>query len=281
LIIDIYGGTAVIQCHSAGMYNSRDQITEALRSLTALKLRAVFDKSAETVRNSGSQGETQNGFLWGPGDFETIKENDLKFKVDFQFGQKTGFFLDQRENRLLVRRYAAGRRVLNTFAYSGAFSVYALAGGAKSVTSVEISEQAAALLEENVKSNFPAGENQTVRADCFDFLNDPENRAVYDLIVLDPPAFAKHKSGLKGAQKGYGAINTQAFSLLNSNGLLFTFSCSQLLSRDDFKKIVLEAAVKSGRTVRVLHELRQAPCHPVSIYHPEGEYLKGLVLGVE
>ncbi len=281
LVVDIYGSTAVIQCHSVGIYRSREAISEALRELFGSRLNALFDKSSGTLPyNAGLNA--QDGYLWGkPASLEVpILENGCRFRVNWESGQKTGFFIDQRENRELVRHYAKGRTVLNTFCYTGGFSVYALSGGALQVDSVDSSEVAIRLLKENVAINF--GEQTPHRAiaqDAFEYLRNTDNR--YDLIILDPPAFAKHHKVLTNALQGYKRLNTQALRRIQSGGLLFTFSCSQAVSREQFRMAVFSAAALAGRHVRILHQLAQSADHPVNIYHPEGEYLKGLVLYVE
>lgn len=279
LVVDIYGGTAVVQCHSVGMFRSRDRIVEALRSIYGDRIRAVYDKSSATVPyNAGL--DAVDGYLYGSASSEPVLEHGNRFRVNWEKGQKTGFFIDQRENRSLVGRYAAGRTVLNTFCYTGGFSVYALAGGALSVDSVDSSERAVELAAANVALNF--GEDAPHRAiarDAFDFLRRLERS--YELIILDPPAFAKHHKALGNALQGYKRLNVAAIRQIAPGGILFTFSCSQAVSREQFRMAVFSAAAIAGRKVRILHQLTQPADHPVSIYHPEGEYLKGLVLYVE
>ncbi len=279
LIIDYYAGTAVIQCHSVGMYLHREEITNALQQVLGNDLTAVFDKSEGTIPfKSGIK--PQNGYLYGDIEQFTALENGLKFDVDWLKGQKTGFFIDQRENRTLLEQYAKDKSVLNMFCYTGGFSFYAMRGGAKLVHSVDSSARAIEITKQNVNLNFPDDNRHEAYAeDAFQFLENADDK--YDLIVLDPPAFAKHKKVLGNALKGYKRLNKLGFDKIKSGGILFTFSCSQAVSKEDFRKAVFVAAANSGRTVRVLHQLTQPADHPVNIYHPEGEYLKGLVLYVE
>lgn len=279
LIIDFYAGTAVIQCHSVGMYLHRGEITEALQTVFGDDLVAVFDKSEGTIPfKSGI--EPKNGYLFGETESFTALENGLKFNVDWLKGQKTGFFIDQRENRNLLEQYSKGRSVLNMFCYTGGFSFYAMRGGAELVHSVDSSSRAIDITNENVELNFPGDKRHEAFAeDAFKFLDQSSQK--YDLIVLDPPAFAKHKKVLDNALKGYKRLNKKGFEQIKPGGILFTFSCSQAVSKEDFRKAVFVAAANAGRTVRVLHQLTQPADHPVNIYHPEGEYLKGLVLYVE
>ncbi|NOU59436.1 class I SAM-dependent rRNA methyltransferase [Marinifilum caeruleilacunae] len=279
LIIDFYAGTAVIQCHSVGMYLHREEITEALQTVFGKDLVAVFDKSEGTIPfKSGI--EPKNGYLFGETESFTALENGLKFNVDWLKGQKTGFFIDQRENRSLLEHYSKGRSVLNMFCYTGGFSFYAMRGGAELVHSVDSSSRAIDITNENVELNFPDDKRHEAFAeDAFKFLDQSSQK--YDLIVLDPPAFAKHKKVLDNALKGYKRLNKKGFEQIKPGGILFTFSCSQAVSKEDFRKAVFVAAANAGRTVRVLHQLTQPADHPVNIYHPEGEYLKGLVLYVE
>lgn len=280
LVIDIYARTAVVQCHSVGMYRSRGAIAAALKAVFGDKLDAVYDKSSQTVPYKANLGAI-DGYLYGShAGAEVVSENDLKFSVDWQSGQKTGFFIDQRFNRELVRRYASGRRVLNTFCYTGGFSVYALAGGAAQVVSVDSSERAVRLAADNVALNFGAdAPHEAVCEDTFDYLNGMDGD--FDLIILDPPAFAKHHKVTPEALKGYKRLNAKALSKIKSGGILFTFSCSQAVSREQFRMAVFSAAAIAGRNVRIIHQLSQPEDHPVNIYHPESEYLKGLVLYVE
>jgi 23S rRNA (cytosine1962-C5)-methyltransferase len=279
LIIDCYSGTAVIQCHTVGMYLHREEITEALRKVMGEDLIAVYDKSEGTIPfKSGIEPENQ--YIWGETKDFVALENGLKFNVDWLKGQKTGFFIDQRENRSLLEHYSKGRSVLNMFCYTGGFSFYAMRGGAKLVHSVDSSSRAIDITKENVELNFPGDKRHEAFAeDAFKFLDDTSQK--YDLIVLDPPAFAKHKKVLSNALKGYKRLNKKGFESIKPGGILFTFSCSQAVSKEDFRQAVFVAAANAGRTVRVLHQLTQPADHPVNIYHPEGEYLKGLVLYVE
>lgn len=281
LVIDIYGTTAVVQCHSVGMYRSRKAICTALRNVYGDRVKSIFDKSGGTLPyNAGLNA--QDGYLWGEADAssEPVLENGNRFMVNWEQGQKTGFFIDQRENRDLVRRYAKGRTVLNTFCYTGGFSVYALAGGALQVDSVDSSELAVQLAAQNVTLNFgEKAPHQAIAQDAFDYLRKMDDR--YDLIILDPPAFAKHHKVLGNALQGYKRLNAQAFRQIKPGGILFTFSCSQAVNREQFRMAVFSAAAIAGRNVRILHQLTQPADHPVNIYHPEGEYLKGLVLYVE
>ena len=281
LVIDIYGTTAVVQCHSVGMYRSRKAICSALRNVYRDRVKSIFDKSGGTLPyNAGLNA--QDGYLWGEANAssEPVLENGNRFMVNWEQGQKTGFFIDQRENRELVKRYAKGRTVLNTFCYTGGFSVYALAGGAQQVDSVDSSELAVQLAAQNVTLNFgEQAPHQAIAQDAFDYLRKMDDR--YDLIILDPPAFAKHHKVLGNALQGYKRLNAQAFRQIKPGGILFTFSCSQAVNREQFRMAVFSAAAIAGRNVRILHQLTQPADHPVNIYHPEGEYLKGLVLYVE
>ena len=280
LVVDVYGTTAVVQCHSVGMYRSRLQIADALLACFGSRITAVYDKSSQTVPFNARLGAV-DGYLRGAASVPlTVRENGLRFLVNWEAGQKTGFFLDQRENRELVRRYAAGRTVLNTFCYTGGFSVYALAGGAVEVCSVDSSERAVALADDNVRLNFgPEAKHTSLAADAVEHLRDIGDR--YDLIILDPPAFAKHHKVLGNAMQGYRRLNARAIAQIRPGGILFTFSCSQAVSKELFRTTVFSAAALAGRRVRILHQLTQPADHPINIYHPEGEYLKGLVLYVE
>ncbi len=279
LVVDFYNGTAVMQMHSVGMYLIREQLVEAMREVLGDQLKAVYDKSEKTLPFKASI-EPKDGFLFGDSSETEVLEYGLKFKVDWESGQKTGFFIDQRENRLLVQQYAKNRDVLNMFSYTGGFSFYAMKGGARMVHSVDSSVKAIDLTNENVELNFPGDtRHEAFAADAFEFLKDIKNK--YDLIILDPPAFAKHRNSLQQALQGYKRINTRAFEQIRSGGVLFTFSCSQVVTKDKFREAVFSAAAISGRTVRILHQLTQPVDHPVNIYHPESEYLKGLVLYVE
>ena len=281
LVIDIYGTTAVVQCHSVGMYRSRMQIAEALREVYGERLAAVYDKSSQTVPYKAGLNAV-DGYLMGKVATPTqeVSENGHRFLVNWEEGQKTGFFLDQRCNRELVERYAAGRTVLNTFCYTGGFSVYAAAGGAKEVCSVDASERAVQLADENMRLNFgDSFPHTTLACDAVEYLKQIGDR--YDLIILDPPAFAKHHKVLGNAMQGYKRLNARALSQIRPGGILFTFSCSQAVSKELFRTTVFSAAAIAGRNVRILHQLAQPADHPINIYHPEGEYLKGLVLYVE
>lgn len=282
LIVDIYGTTAVIQAHSVGMYIARTEIAEALKTVYGPdKLTAVYDKSAGTIPPK-SGIEAVDGYLFGTSTAANtvVKENGNGFRANWEDGQKTGFFIDQRENRALVARYARGRRVLNTFCYTGGFSVYALQGGAAAVDSVDSSEKAVKLCSENIGLANPAVPHHEIAADALAFVREmPEN--AYDLVILDPPAFAKHHKVVGNALQGYKRLNAAAISKMPPGGILFTFSCSQAVSREQFRTAVFSAAAIAGRRVRILHQLTQPADHPVNIYHPEGEYLKGLMLYVE
>ncbi len=281
LVVDIYGSTAVVQCHSVGMYRSRQQIAGAIRAAYGDRITAIYDKSSQTLPFKADLGAV-DGYLWGTSDHasQVVLENGEKFWVNWEKGQKTGFFLDQRENRELVKRYARGRTVLNTFCYTGGFSVYALSGGAREVCSVDSSERAVALATENMRLNFgPDAPHSEVAADAVEYLRDIGDR--YDLIILDPPAFAKHHKVLGNAMQGYKRLNARALSQIRPGGILFTFSCSQAVTKELFRTTVFSAAAIAGRRVRILHQLTQPADHPINIYHPEGEYLKGLVLYVE
>jgi 23S rRNA (cytosine1962-C5)-methyltransferase len=279
LIVDFYKGMAVLQMHSVGMYLIRNDLVKALQEVLGEKLQAVYDKSEKTLPFKANI-QPKDELLWGKPPGKEVLEYGLKFKVDWETGQKTGFFIDQRENRLLLQQYSKNRDVLNMFGYTGGFSVYALQGGAQSVHSVDASAKAIDLTNENVALNFPEdNRHEAFPADAFEFLKDIQGK--YDLIILDPPAFAKHRNTLPQALQGYKRINTRAFEQIRNGGILFTFSCSQVVSKDRFREAVFSAAAIAGRTVRIMHQLTQPADHPVNIYHPEGEYLKGLVLYVE
>ena len=278
LVVDIYGNTAVMQAHSPGMHFARNTIAEALVKLPDGIVKNVYYKSETTLPYITR--DTENYYIIGGYDTNIALENGLKFHVDWLRGQKTGFFVDQRENRSLLESYANGRKVLNMFCYTGGFSFYAMRGGAKMVHSVDSSSKAISLTRENVELNFPGDtRHEAFAEDAFKYLNEMDNS--YDLIILDPPAFAKHKSALKNALIGYRKINAKAFEKIQKGGILFTFSCSQAVSKEQFRLAVFSAAAQSGRKVRILHQLTQPADHPINIYHPEGEYLKGLVLYVE
>ena len=277
LIIDVYGKTAVMQAHSIGMHLSRVQIAEQLAKVMGSRIENIYYKSETTLP---FMDHMENGFLYGGSQENTAIENGLMFYVDWLHGQKTGFFVDQRENRSLLEKYAKGRRVLNMFCYTGGFSFYAMRGGAALVHSVDSSAKAIELTNRNVQLNFP-GDNrhQAFCEDAFKFLEQADSQ--YDLIILDPPAFAKHRGALHNALKGYTRLNNRAFQKIQPGGILFTFSCSQVVTKDHFRNAVFTAAAQAGRKVRILHQLHQPADHPINIYHPEGEYLKGLVLYVE
>jgi 23S rRNA (cytosine1962-C5)-methyltransferase len=256
-------------------------IAEALRNTYGDKLTAIYDKSSQTVPFKAGLNAV-DGYIWGKSDHKAhvVKENGEKFLVNWEEGQKTGFFLDQRQNRELVKHYSKGRTVLNTFCYTGGFSVYAASGGAVEVCSVDASERAVQLAEENMKLNFgDSVKHSAVAADAVEYIKQIGSK--YDLIILDPPAFAKHHKVLGNAMQGYKRINARALSQIKSGGILFTFSCSQAVSKELFRTTVFSAAAIAGRKVRILHQLTQPADHPINIYHPEGEYLKGLVLYVE
>ena len=279
LIIDIYGKNAVMQAHSVGMHVSRMQIAEALKAVMGDSLKAVYYKSETTLPFKASLGQ-ENGFILGESNDNVAVENGLKFHIDWLKGQKTGFFVDQRENRALLEKYAHSRKVLNMFCYTGGFSVYAMRGGAELVHSVDSSAKAVDLVNANMELNFPGDTRHKAFAeDAFRFLDQMDGQ--YDLVILDPPAFAKHKDALKNALRGYTKLNAKAFEKMPSGSLLFTFSCSQAVNKDQFRMAVFTAAAMAKRKVRILHQLHQPADHPVNIYHPEGEYLKGLVLWVE
>lgn len=279
LVIDVYGKTAVMQAHSVGMHMSREQIADALIEASEGLIENVYYKS-ETTLPFKADLHQENGFLRGHDEGNVAVENGLKFYIDWLRGQKTGFFVDQRENRSLLEHYAKGRNVLNMFCYTGGFSVYAMRGGANLVHSVDSSAKAIDLTRANAEMNFPGdARHEAFAEDAFKFLEQAGSN--YDLIVLDPPAFAKHKDALPRALKGYTRLNAIAFRKIKPGGIVFTFSCSQAVNKDQFRLAVFTAAAQSGRHVRILHQLHQPADHPINIYHPEGEYLKGLVLEVE
>ncbi len=280
LVVDIYGPTAVVQAHSVGMHYARETMARALVDLPGLGVRNVYYKS-ETTLPYKARLDQHNDYLIGSAETAVAVENGLRFNIDWLRGQKTGFFVDQRDNRALLQRYARGRRVLNMFCYTGGFSVYAMRGDAQLVHSVDSSEKAVMLTDANVALNFPGDErHKSFAEDAFKYLDNMEKGA-YDLIVLDPPAFAKHRSALRNALRGYQRLNAKAFEKIAPGGVLFTFSCSQAVTREQFRLAVFSAAAQSRRKVRILHQLTQPADHPVNIFHPEGEYLKGLVLYVE
>ena len=277
LIIDVYGRTAVMQAHSIGMHLSRVQIAGQLAKVMGARIDNIYYKSETTLP---FMDHMENGFLYGGSQENTAVENGLMFYVDWLHGQKTGFFVDQRENRSLLEKYARDKRVLNMFCYTGGFSFYAMRGGAKLVHSVDSSAKAIELTERNVQLNFPGDpRHKAFCEDAFKFLEQVNGQ--YDLIILDPPAFAKHRGALHNALKGYTRLNNKAFQKIQPGGILFTFSCSQVVTKDHFRNAVFTAAAQAGRKVRILHQLHQPADHPINIYHPEGEYLKGRVLYVE
>ena len=279
LIIDVYGQTAVMQAHSAGMHVYRMEIAEALSEVMGDIVQHIYYKSETTLPFKADLGP-ENGFIKGGSPENVALENGLKFHVVWLKGQKTGFFVDQRDNRHLLERYSKGRNVLNMFCYTGGFSFYAMRGGANLVHSVDSSAKAIDLTNQNVELNFPGDErHQAFAEDAFKYLDRMGDQ--YDLIILDPPAFAKHRDALRNALRGYSKLNAKAFEKIKPGGILFTFSCSQVVDKKDFRNAVFTAAAQSGRSVRILHQLTQPGDHPVNIYHPEGEYLKGLVLYVE
>lgn len=280
LVVDIYGDTAVLQAHSPGMHFFRNIIARGLVGIEDAGIKNVYYKS-ETTLPYKAHLDPQNDYIIGGYSTNIALENGLKFHVDWLKGQKTGFFVDQRDNRSLLENYSHGRKVLNMFCYTGGFSVYALRGGARLVHSVDSSAKAVSLTDANVKLNFPDDTRHTAFAeDAFKYIGAVDKDA-YDLIILDPPAFAKHRSALKNALTGYRKLNAKAFERIAPGGILFTFSCSQAVSREQFRLAVFSAATQSRRRVRILHQLTQPADHPVNIYHPEGEYLKGLILYVE
>ena len=297
LVIDIYGATAVMQAHSVGMHVCRKELAEALKAVMGEHLKAIYYKSETTLPFKAQLGQ-ENGFLYGESNDDVARENGLAFHIDWLKGQKTGFFVDQRDNRALVEHYAKGRKVLNMFCYTGGFSVYAMRGGAELVHSVDSSAKAVELVDANMELNFPNdNRHEAFAEDAFKFMEKPpsvspegeemvngklsNDKWPYDLIILDPPAFAKHKDALRNALRGYTKLNAKAFEKIQPGGILFTFSCSQAVNKDQFRMAVFTAAAMARRKVRILHQLHQPADHPINIYHPEGEYLKGLVLYVE
>ena len=282
LIVDVYGKTAVMQAHSIGMHLCRKQIAKALADVMGSRIANIYYKSETTL--PFMTADDMNGFLVGGSEDNIATENGLKFRVDWLRGQKTGFFVDQRENRSLLEHYARGKRVLNMFCYTGGFSFYAMRGGAELVHSVDSSAKAIELTKESVELNFPGdARHQAFCEDAFKYLESvgQSSALTYNLIILDPPAFAKHRGALHNALKGYTRLNQKAFEKIESGGILFTFSCSQVVTKDHFRNAVFTAAALAKRKVRILHQLHQPADHPINIYHPEGEYLKGLVLYVE
>ncbi len=279
LIVDYYAGVAVVQFHSVGMYLEREMIAKALVDVMGGQITAIYDKS-ETTLPYKSAIEPKNGYLYGSADSFIALENGLKFNVDWLEGQKTGFFIDQRDNRSLLEKYAKDKSVLNMFCYTGGFSFYAMRGGAKLVHSVDVSARAIELAHKNVELNFPSdSRHEAFAEEAFKFLENSHDK--YDLIVLDPPAFAKHQNVLNNAIQGYKKLNRKGIEVVKSGGIIFTFSCSQVMTKELFRKTVFTAAANTGRKVRILHQMTQPADHPTNIYHPEGEYLKGLVLYVE
>jgi len=278
LIIDYYNGVVVMQMHSVGMYKMRIEIASVIKELLGDKVTAIYDKSEGTIPHM-SAIKGVNEFVTGNSGPVIVSEEGFKFSVDWATGQKTGFFIDQRENRKLLSEYTAGKDVLNMFAYTGGFSVYALKN-AKLVHTVDSSAGAIEMADENVKLNFGNDErHKSFKTDAFEFLNDIKDK--YDVIILDPPAFAKHTDVLSNALQGYKRLNMKAIEQVRPGGIIFTFSCSQVVNRENFRKSVFAAAANTRRNVRILHQLSQPPDHPVNIYHPESEYLKGLVIYVE
>lgn len=278
LIVDVYGDTAVMQAHSVGMHTERKQIAQAIVDAVPC-IKNVYYKSEGTLPYKAPI-EKEDGYLIGGEGTDVALENGLRFHIDWLRGQKTGFFVDQRYNRSLLEQYSKGKKVLNMFCYTGGFSVYALRGGAQMVHSVDSSAKAIELTNSNVELNFPAEtRHKAFAVDAFKYLDDIQDK--YDLIILDPPAFAKHREAVRNALQGYKRLNAKAFEQIKPNGILFTFSCSQVVNKDQFRLAVFSAAAQSGRKVRILHQLSQPADHPINIYHPEGEYLKGLVLWVE
>lgn len=281
LIIDLYGHTAVMQAHSAGMHLDRRAVAEALDEVTGGTLANIYYKSEATLPFKADLTDKENGFLKGGSADDIAMENGLRFHVDWLKGQKTGFYVDQRDNRSLLEHYAEGRNVLNMCCYTGGFSFYAMRGGAAIVHSVDSSSKAIDLANRNVELNFPGDtRHKAFTEDAFDFLDGME-KDLYDLIVLDPPAFAKHRDAVRSALRGYIKLNAKAMAKIRRGGILFTFSCSQVVSKEDFRNAVFTAAAQNRRNVRILHQLTQPADHPVNIYQPEGEYLKGFVLYVE
>jgi Predicted SAM-dependent methyltransferases len=278
LIVDFYNGVAVMQMHSIGFYRIRNEIASILSEVLGNRISAVYDKSEGTIPHMSGITAT-NEFLFGTSEPVIVTENGYKFKIDWTTGQKTGFFIDQRENRKLLEKYTEGRTVLNMFGYTGGFSVYAMKNAAL-VHTVDSSFPAIELANENIKLNFGDDKrHESFQVDAFDYLNHIKDQ--YDLIILDPPAFAKHNNVLANALQGYKRLNIKAIEQIKPGGIIFTFSCSQVVTKENFRKSVFAAAANTGRSVRILHQMSQPPDHPVNIYHPESEYLKGLVIYVE
>jgi 23S rRNA (cytosine1962-C5)-methyltransferase len=279
LIIDHYNGNLVVQAHAVGIHMQRNLIAIALKNIYGKNLKSIYYKSKDTLPSDYAQSDESIGFLEGNNSSETIMEYGNKFQIDFIQGQKTGFFIDQRENRNLLRKYSHKKTVLNTFCYSGGFSVYALEAGAAYVESLDSSRKAIELTEKNIALNFPGTEKHgVIVADALQYIKDTEK--TYDVIILDPPAFAKHSNVRHNAVQGYKRLNAEAISKIAPGGILFTFSCSQVINMGLFKSTVIAAAIQAGRQVRILHQLSQPEDHPINAFHPEGEYLKGLVLFV-
>lgn len=279
LVVDYYNGTAVLQAHSVGMYLIRNELARLLKELLGDQLQAVYNKSDKTLPFKAGL-DPENGYLLGTSEPAIVKEYGQAFRVDWVEGQKTGFFIDQRENRRLVQEYAKQRDVLNMFCYSGGFSFYAMRGGANQVHSVDASAKAIELTNQNVELNFANDpRHEAFVADAFGFMRDIKDK--YDLIILDPPAFAKHRNALHQALQAYKRLNAKAFEQIRPGGIVFTFSCSQVVTKEKFREAVFSGAAISGRKVRILHQLTQPADHPINMYHPEGEYLKGLVLYVD
>jgi Predicted SAM-dependent methyltransferases len=280
LIVDVYGNTAVMQAHSPGMHFARKELAIALKNALSDQIDNVYYKSETTLPYKAELDAVNEYLIGGNPAGSSALENNLQFRVDWEKGQKTGFFVDQRENRMLLERYAKNKNVLNMFCYTGGFSVYALNGGAKEVHSVDSSSKAITLTNENIALNFPTCTSHfSYTEDAFKFLGNMDDR--FDLIVLDPPAFAKHRNVLKNAMQGYKKLNALAFEKIKPGGIVFTFSCSQAVTKENFRSAIFSAALQARRNVKILHQLTQPGDHPVNIYHPEGEYLKGLILEVE
>jgi 23S rRNA (cytosine1962-C5)-methyltransferase len=279
LIVDIYAHTAVMQAHSVGMYKIREQIARSIMDIYSGAITAVYDKSEGTLPFKAKLNPKNDYIIGDAGNMEPVIEYGNKFMVDWVDGQKTGFFVDQRENRKLVESYSKNKSVLNVFGYTGGFSVYAIRGGASLVHSVDSSVKATDLTDQNVALNFTGANHEAFAVDAFEYLNTIEGK--YDLIILDPPAFAKHQNVLQNALQGYKKLNAKAIAAIKPGGILFTFSCSQVVSKVHFREAVFSAAAIAKRQVRILHQLSQPADHPINIYHPEGEYLKGLVVYVE
>ncbi len=278
LIVDVYGSVAVMQMHSIGMYYKRELIADILMSLPDQKIKAVFDKSESTLPYK-AKAEAKNGFVRGSQEDNLVTEYGYRFHVDWLEGQKTGFFIDQRENRKLLESFSENRRILNLFSYTGGFSVYGMSN-ARMVHTVDVSDRAVKMAENNVKLNFKDQEkHRGIVSDAFKFMDDTGDD--YDLIILDPPAFAKHHNVLHNALQGYKKLNRKAIEIIEPGGIIFTFSCSQVVSRENFRKSVFTAAASTGRKVRIIKQLSQPADHPVNIFHPESEYLKGLILYIE